>query len=226
LPSNELLSKRIENLEEIIENSQSIFQSNKNLINLITNLQNQIIELAKGNTPLEIQYNIDVIEPHWGIEISKSNSKILLENKRYAFNFSKNPKKYLPNDFQVTPFEYIIELDISPEGNMYYSINFTNPDNIWVADKDIKILLKDNFQWKTGQLLRIVFNKPIELNNPGGNYFIEFFTDFNNLLNLQSNYMKNISIIRWTDVKNTNNKPVIEIICLDSKKFEFDINIF
>lgn len=226
LPSNELLSKRIENLEEIIENSQSIFQSNKNLINLITNLQNQIIELAKGNTPLEIQYNIDVIEPLWGIEISKSNSKILLENKRYAFNFSKNPKKYLPNDFQVAPFEYIIELDISPEGNMYYSINFTNPDNVWVADKDIKILLKDNFQWKTGQLLRIVFNKPIELNNPGGNYFIEFFTDFNNLLNLQSNYMKNISIIRWTDIKNSNNKPVIEIICLDSKKFEFDINIF
>ena len=94
-------------------------------------------------------------------------------------------------------------------------------------DRDITIFIKDSpVKWIAGQVYRISFSNGLDLKNTNGNFNMVIYTDSVDSSDNGFNYSVEVGIIPWQEFENKNNKPIIEIICIDPDNFDFDIDIF
>lgn len=222
LMMNKDLINQIENYHELIENSDisMLVSKLKELItenptevehqgitSLLESLQRQINDVLKGKTNVEVSYLID-LAPEDGIVADYKNNELRIGNSRQeyfsskVFNFdcSSNNSNYITNEIPLEKFTNLI----------VHKNNFEEK----TAQGNLAIRIDDsNIKWSTNQTVKIVFSDPIDFDGKG----ILIYTDSNDNFKMGSRYGKLIGIIDEINTK----YPVIEIVCLDSEKYEF-----
>jgi len=221
------ISEKINKIEKILKENQNIIKNENNIIRTINLLRDEINLIYNNKTSVNIQYNTDVLEAGDNIKIYKnlSNNKIVIENSLQNYNIKK-PLLDLSLDFVLEPTEYKKTIELNSSSNYYKIINNTN-NGPFELDRDIIIYIDDkNVFWKKGQTFKITFTKGLRLKNENGVFFIYFFTDSKDNLKTGTPFSKEIGSISFVEFEENNNKPIIEIICIDDEKMEFLIDVF
>lgn len=197
------LNAKFENANLAISDSQIFFD-------FIEQINQRLISLTSGQTPIELQYNTEVLKEGRGIKLNtQATNEIKIECSVENFGSVQNGTL----NVLLSNSENVIELK---EFSNYYLYN--NP-TIQTATGNVVIKIDDsNVRWKTGQVFRFSFDTAIDM----GFFDMIFYTDSNNLFSLGS-YGKVIGSINYTEI---GNKPLFEIVCIDANTYTFKIDIF
>lgn len=222
------IQAQLNTLRVEVENAKLNYSSSSSLLKLIQSTNARINQMIDGTVPTSVQYNIDVLRDSEGIALDKSvKDKIKIINKVYgyeiveAFSYDISNNSYL--NWSVGD-----KLDSSNLYNPLNSINkgiwsrlrpYTNRVSINVdqnqAASDINIYIDDStVSWKTGQVLKLVFNATLDL----GIYNLKIYTN-----KLSSTGWKLAASFNSSQM--ISQKPYVELICIDeqNKTFELDI---
>lgn len=223
------ITQRISDLERSLSNSNMAFQSSTSLLDLINQNADNLNLILSGNLSVPLTYNTDVLKTGDGILLDRSvpnEVRIINRTQKYSnFMICQNINGFLstalnngqsPNNVNIGN-----QLLLDKFTNYFRQIN-QNPDpftNIENFDDNLIINVRDkNQKWKKGQVLRFVFNDPI---NTMSNNII-FRTDSENEKN---NGIYGITIGIITTPMLLSNKPIFEIICVDETQYIFNIDI-
>lgn len=223
------ITQRISDLERSLSNSNMAFQSSTSLLDLINQNADNLNLILSGNLSVPLTYNTDVLKTGDGILLDRSvpnEVRIINRTQKYSnFMICQNTNGFLstslnngqsPNNVNIGN-----QILLDKFTNYFRQIN-QNPDpftNIENFDDNLIINVRDkNQKWKKGQVLRFVFNDPI---NTMSNNII-FRTDSENEKN---NGIYGITIGIITTPMLLSNKPIFEIICVDETQYIFNIDI-
>lgn len=202
------LDIRITNLETSLEENQAIFNNTNELMKMIENVNDKVDDIINGETNAQITYNTDVFRPGDGIGLDKKTlNRVKINNLNQDYNISDNS---ITNIF---------------DNNIYTLSKFTNylrheSDNQTVLIRDYELLIDDSVvSWSKGQTLRLVFDAEFV----PGIYDIKIKTDSLNRKN-QGTYGITIVILNESDFTDSNNKPIFDIICVDSENLKFKVD--
>lgn len=212
------LNQRLSNLEKSF-NSAGLIRNNDNaVLQLIAKTNKQISSIIEGRTPLELTYDTEAFVNSPFIKWEKSANKIkpVFEQNTYKFQQIKDQNNVIyeiDSDINIEVSNLILTLMI---GN-YTSMCRLSPIN--TAVDNIVIRLDDSLsRWKTGQSLKVVFDKELVLNG----YSIDIRTDARSSKS-NSPYGILVGTINNLDLISTT--PIIEIICTDEINYKFKIDI-
>jgi len=224
--ADEFLS-RLEILEQKFEDAENVFLNNENIINLLERNYLEITNIYRNVTTVDMSYNLNVITEGDGINIDRNTrNNVRINNSRQSFTIKTNPKKSIETDFEHTEntFSYIHQM--LPFDN-YLRITDGIANVPYDVDRDIILYVNDETEsWRKGQRMRLSFENGLDLSNTNGNFNFYIYTDALDVLNKGFIYSSEIAVITYTQFEEKNNKPVIEIICLNPETFEFVIDIF
>lgn len=222
------IQTQLNTLKVEVENAKLNYSSSSSLLKLIQSTNARINQMIDGTIPTSVQYNIDVLRDSEGIALDKSvKDKIKIINKVYGYEL---PEAF---DFDISNNSYLnwnvgSKLDSSNMYNPLNSVNkgiwsrlrpYTNRVSVYVdqnqAASDINIYIDDStVSWKTGQVLKLVFNSELDL----GIYNLKIYTN-----KLSSTGWKLAASFNASAM--ISKKPYVELICIDeqNKTFELDI---
>lgn len=226
------LKSELNELKEKFENANSIFASNDALLKMIERTNDEINAIYTNKTSIKLAYNIDVILPGSGISVEKNGEYLKINNTKQCFNIGPKPLVSLVNDSassnsESLQYSYVMKLR---EFDNYMRITDSSIENTggpFAPDRDICIYVDDSdIKWKAGQRFRISFSNGLDLDNSRGTYTFHVCTDSSDMLHSGYKYSKKAATITAGSFNEHNNKPIIEIICVDEKKLEFAVDIF
>lgn len=219
---------KISQIETSINNSNSVFSTNSTLLDLINKNADNINLILSGNLSTSLTYNMDILKGGDGILIDRSvpnEFKVINRNQNYNFSTCQNLSGFLSTDFgngkNLADTNLNNILTLNKYNNYFKQINQDpNPlTGLEDFDDDLLININDHSnKWKTGQIMRIVFEDPINTN--GQNIIIK--TDEENIFN-NGIYGITIGIIYTPQL--ISNRPIFEIICTDESQYKFNIDI-
>ena len=203
------LNLRIENLENSLIENQSIFNNTGEFTRMIENVSDRINDIVNGDSNIEISYNTDVLKSGSGIFLDKRTSnRVKVNNINQAYNISNNPIVNILDNNQLLLSEF----------NNY--VRHENNGDPIILVRDFEIFIDDsNVTWKKGQSFRIVFHDEF---NPDI-YNVKIKTDALNRTN-GGVFGKTIGILNDLDFVPSYNKPIFEIICINSESLTFKID--
>jgi hypothetical protein len=203
------LNIRISNIETSIEENQAIFNNTGELMKMIENNNIKINDILSGNTNIEISYNSDVIRAGTGISLDRRTpNRIKIENSNQEYNISNTSITNLFNS-------NVIQL-----GTFTNYIRHENGGNAITLTRDLEIFIDDSIsKWKKGQVVKIVFSDELNLDI----YDIKIKTDALNKLNTGI-FGKTVGILSDLDFSGSDNKPIFEIVCINSELLQFKID--
>ena len=190
---------------------------------------------------MNLSYNSDVLQQGDGILLDRSvPNQVTVQNKNQNYNNfgvcsnqyqSGNPERSLvlttSNGLNPIDTNNIYENNILSLGkfNNYYRqvsmdhITIDPSTGIDIMQDNLIINIQDNpIYWQKGQTYRIVFADPIDLNG----YTIYIKTDATNRFGF-GEYGVTIGTVDPSMI--ITNKPIIEIICVDSNLYNFNLDI-
>lgn len=225
----DVLNARIDSLQSQVNNAKIAFQSPSTLIDLISANTASINSILAGQTPLNLTYNLNVIDFGDGIKIDRSTpNKVKIENKKQdidAFSECLNVGGML--NYTASNGLSFLTTDVNyPTKNNILTLKpFTNYFKVENDDEELDFDLRINIndgqtKWKTGQKFRISFKNILDLFTNAKK--ILFYTDSGNKFNLGT-YNKLIGQLTSADISST--KPIIEIICKNESTYEFYIDV-
>ena len=223
----ESLGQRIDELEQLIEDNKAIFANNDSLLSLITRNYQEIVNLYNGRTSINIAYNLDVITSGEGIYLDKTEGgSIKIINTNQDFNLGPKPLVSIASDFTALSSTYQYTDTLIPFSN-YLKITDGSYASPFTTDRDIVIRINDsNVSWRKGQTYRISFSYGVDMSNSNGNFNLIVYTDAKDKLNTGFSYSAEAAFITYLEFADKNEKPVIEIVCLDPDTFSFTYDIF
>jgi hypothetical protein len=210
------LETRLSSLEKAILANSALFLNTKNVVEKITNVEGQLTNFVAGKTSLEVAYNTDVVKSGTGIGVSRSvSNQVIINNEAPDYNFEITPV------FDISATSPIIQL--VPFNNYY---RHEKAGNSYTLTGNIVLKVNDTLtQWKKGQVLRLVFADPIILNG----YSITLSTDalarstnldFSSVTQAYNTRIGILTDYGWS----SDNRPIFEIICVDSLNLDFKID--
>lgn len=233
------LSEKLAGIEDTISNSDILLSSadKKELVGLINENYEILNNLLKNNTNLKVAFDLGGMTSGPGIIIDRKENGVTVRSNESHFNFSNRYIIY-PPDIADKPFERWIRKyrNLNGVNISYYEyeselkslnnyIRIKNDGASFKPDGDFYLKIKDsNNSWKTGQTLRLYFENAYEMSTSQSNYDFYIKTDFHNQKKATTNYTATIAKITANDFKNSGNKPVIEIHCIDAGTFEFIVD--
>jgi len=212
------LQSQIDSLQNQIDNASLAFADGANLLDLIAKNADEIQALANGQVSTTLQYNTDVLRQGFGIIVDKTvpnQVTLSLGSQEYAI--------MEPLDINEDPITPSLPLNINVATPSVFAelLPFTNMlriDTQNTAGGDLLIYIDDSAtQFKTGQVIRIVFNNTLNI----GSRNIKIFTDSLNRLNTGV-YGVQVANITSSDISS---KPIIEITCLEQGILRFAVDI-
>jgi hypothetical protein len=216
------LKVRVNSLESNIENAQLALSSSTSLLDLIASNSDRINEIVTGNTPLELQYNTDVLKAGTGTQLDKSTpNSIKINNtvQQYKLSqlYSDNTFNTLINDSNL------LNLNQTTDINVYAELKeFTNYIRFYTentAISNVYLFLDDTkTKFKEGQTIRINWNTEFEI----GSKTVFIYTDKLNRLG-NGEYGTLVGSISNTEFNH--NKPIIEIVCVNETTYSFDVDV-
>jgi len=219
------LSIRVDALQTSIDNSQLAFKNSKSLLDLIAKNSDDIQSIIRGNLPIKLQYNTDIIQQGSGIGVDKSiPNKIKITNKNQAYNLNT---LYSDDELPLLDSKIITAsnpLDLSVKNPVIYFelqeySNMCRINTKNTTSSDIYVIIDDSsFKFKKGQIVRFILDTEFSLNNQN----IIFYTDAKNLFGFGALKME-INAISSLDL--TSSKPIFELICTNESTYEFSLDI-
>jgi hypothetical protein len=195
------------------------YSSSTAILDMINKINRELGALVNGQVSVNLQYNTDVLFQGSGIVLDKS-----VPNKVKVTNTVQSYSLDVPTDLNSALITASAPLDISisSPGVVYLLETYTNMCRIYTtgtAGGDLKIFIDDSSNpFIKGQTARIVFPNLIDM--AGRN--IQFFTDSTNRKGYGS-YGITIGNIFASDL--VSDRPIFEIVCLDSDTYSFAIDI-
>jgi hypothetical protein len=221
------INQRLNSLESLISESQQVFANNDNILKLIDRNYREILNIYNNQTSIIVAYNLDVIKKGDGINIDRtSNQFIRISSDIQGFTLNDTPRISLIDDFVLLPNSYKYIHPLQPYSN-WLKITDGSPGNPFNVDRDITLFIDDtNQKWQAGQKIRLSFTHGLSMNNTNGNFNLLLYSDAQDTLNTGFFYSAEIAIINFEEFLQKNNKPIIEIICINPKTYDFDFDIF
>lgn len=212
------LQRQIDSLQDQIDNASLAFADGANLLDLIAKNADEIQSLANGEVSTTLQYNTEVLRQGPGIIIDKTvpnQVRLSLAAQKYSL---MEPLDINEDAITVTS---PLNINVATPSIFTELLPFTNMlriNTINDAGGDLLIYIDDSAtQFKTGQVIRIVFNNELNI----GSRNIKIFTDSLNRLN-SGVYGVQIADISNSDISQ---KPIIEITCTEQGILSFAIDI-
>jgi hypothetical protein len=213
------INAKVDQLETNLQNARMNYASSTAILDMINKINKELGALVNGQVSVNLQYNTDVLYQGSGILLDKS-----VPNKIKVTNTVQSYSLDVPmdlNNVQITA-SAPLDISISSPGVVYLLETFTNMCRIYTtgtAGGDLKIFIDDSSNpFTKGQTARIIFPNLIDI--AGRN--IQFFTDSTNRKGYGS-YGITIGNVFASDL--TSNRPIFEIVCLDSDTYSFAIDI-
>jgi hypothetical protein len=206
LPSVANLQTQITNIETQLQNASLAFSTPSTLLDLISANSDEIQAIVNGQTSLSLQYNSDVLRQGPGIILNKSvpnQVRIDLNAQQYIF---MTPLDTTGSQIDVNN---PLNLNVASPQFVVGLLPFTNMvrlQTVNTAGGDLLMFIDDStIQWKTGQVVRIVFDSVLSL----GIQNLRIYTDASNRLGTGT-FGINAAIINGGELST---KPIIELIC-------------
>lgn len=221
------IDKRIVSLENQITESQEVFANNDNILKLINRNYQEILNIYKNQTSINVAYNLDVLHPGEGIVLDKnSNQYVKISSNTQGFKLSPKPRISLVSDFVLLTDVYKYIHKLQPFSN-WLRITDGYPGIPYNMDRDIVLYIDDTEnKWQPGQKMRLSFSNGLNMNNTNGTFNLIIYSDAKDTLNTGFFYSAEVVTIASEEFVLKNNKPVIEIICIDPKTYDFEYDIF
>jgi len=213
------INTKVDQLETNLQNARMNYASSTAILDMINKINRELGALVNGQVSVNLQYNTDVLFQGSGIVLDKS-----VPNKVKVTNTVQSYSLDVPTDLSSALIMASAPLDISisSPGVVYLLETYTNMCRIYTtgtAGGDLKIFIDDSSNpFIKGQTARIVFPNLIDM--AGRN--IQFFTDSTNRKGYGS-YGITIGNIFASDL--VSDRPIFEIVCLDSDTYSFAIDI-
>ena len=221
------IQARLTALELSLASNSALFTNTENILNLIQRNYQEITNIYKGQTTVEMAYNLDILLPGQGIFLDKTQSgTISVVNTNQMFNIGANPTPVIPSGFRSNPNNYELTVGLIDFTN-YIKIDGGSYGSPYESDQDVIIKINDSTKrWQKGQTFRISFKNGLDLNNNNGKFNFIVYTDANDTLNTGSAYSAEIGFVTYFDFENKGNSPIIELVCLDPTTYTFAVDIF
>lgn len=221
------LNARITSIETALENSSAVFADNQNLLNLIQRNYQEITNIYNNFTSVEMSYNLDLFKEGTGIFLDKTvPGEIKINNQKQLFNIGVKPLISVVNDFllQLTNYSYIHKLN---EFTNYLKITDGSVGSPYNLDRDVVVYIDDSLvKWNKGQGMRLSFTNGLDLSNANGNFNLLIYSDALDTLNTGFPYNAEIGFITFSEFELKDNRPTIELVCLDPDTYTFAVDIF
>jgi len=223
----EEIKLQLATLEDSLSNNAALYANTTNILNLIQRNYEEITNIYKGNTSVQMSYNIDVITQGQGIFLDKSNAgNVQIVNTNQMFNIGINPLVSILNDFASNPSNYAYVHSLIDFTN-YLKITDGSPSTPLVVDRDVIVYVDDTTKaWQKGQTMRISFVNGIDLDNPSGKFNFIIYSDAKDTLNTGFPYSAEIGFVTYLDFEAKGNSPIIELVCIDPATYTFAVDIF
>lgn len=213
------LNKRLSDLERKVNNYSIATEDSDSIVNLITNVMDNLKDILNGETPLEVQFNTDVLKAGDGIKIDKDDvdKKVTITNKNQMYNIPFSYNKYsgknvmgLASDYNYSKAEIVYDLNKFSNYFVCEAIDYGN------RNIPVYFVLKSSgdITWQKGQNARIVITEGIKFNaNP-------------KIVIRNSSGVDVCSYtISLTEIQCK--KPIINVVCIeyDEKNIVYDFNV-
>lgn len=223
------ITQRLSAMEVALTNAKLAFSSSTTLLDLINQNADNINQILSGVLSVNLTYNTDILKNGDGIVLDKSVPNQVKVNNRvqnyFTFSICKNTSTYLQTSFSNGQnFTSLADNNILVLGKFgnYFKQKNTDPDistGIEIFDDTLFINIEDkSIRWKNGQIMKIVFDDPID----SAGYDIVIRTDSENVFG-NGAYGKTIAIISSPML--ISNKPIFEVICTDENAYNFNVDI-
>ena len=208
-----IIKNRLNELTTQFENSNLNMASPTSMIDLISKLSDDLQTIISGKTPLDLQYNTDVITAGQGIALDASiKNKVIVQNTVQAYNivpvFNESTLEEISKETPVIVDDTKeVLMTLEPYTNKAIVYTYGNSDTLKIKIADSKT------KWKKGQSVVIILKQigtGIVLN-----------------LNIVTDPLNRTNRGAWiTECGNTNvtRNSKIEIICTDSDNLKFEVN--
>lgn len=212
------LQAQITSVQNQLDNANLAFANGTVLLDLIAKNSDEIQGLAQGNVPISLQYNTDVVRQGTGITVDTNTPNIItisLDSQEYNFNVPFNT-----DEVQITTTNPLNLNQAIPQvfTSLRTYTNMLRLDTVNEAGGDLNIYINDtSIQWKTGQVLRLVFNNELNI----GSRSIRIWTDATDRLGAGS-YGISMGVITNADISKN---PIIEFICTERGVLDFVYDI-
>jgi len=233
------LAERLKQVEASITNTDLLLQSSdkSDLVDLIQLNYDMLNNLLTNNTDINVAFDLGGIKAGPGIVLTRGANNVQIKSSEVNFNFGEKYIIYPPNE-ATKPLErwlkktrnlhgvsssyYEFEMDLR-ELNNY--IRIQNDGAAFKPDGDFYLKLKDDSQsWNTGQTLRIYFENAYEMYSNQHNYDFYIKTDYHNIKKATTNYNVSMAKITANDFRIRDNRPIIEIHCIDGESLDFIVD--
>ena len=209
------IESRLSSLEKALLANSALFLNTKNVIEKITNVEGQLTNFVAGKTSLEVAYNTDVVKSGSGIGISRGiSNQIVVNNETPDYNFETSP---------IFDIALAQSIPLVPFSNYY---RHEKSGNSHTLTGNLVLKINDTLtQWKKGQVLRLVFADPVLTNG----YSITLSTDalarstnldFSSVTQAYNTRIGILTDYGWS----SDNRPIFEIICINSLTLDFKID--
>ena len=221
------INARLTEIETALDNSAAVYANNQNLLNLIDRNYQEINNIYNNFTSVAMSYNIDLLKEGSGIFLDKTvPGEVKVNNQMQLFNIGVRPLVSIVGDFllQPTNYRYIHKLS---EFTNYLKVTDGSVGVPYNLDRDVIIYVDDtDIKWKKGQGLRLSFQYGIDMSNTNGNFNLIIYSDALDTLNTGFPYNAEIAYVPYSEFELKDNRPTIELICLDPDTYTFAVDIF
>ena len=223
----EEIKLKLATLEDSINNNAALFANTTNILNLIQRNYEEVTNIYKGNTSVQMSYNLDVISQGPGISLDKSQAgSIKIDNINQLFNIGVNPLISVLTDFASNPSNYSYVHPLIGFTN-YLKITDGSPAMPLIVDRDVIVYVDDTLNaWQKGQVMRISFVNGLDLDNTNGKFNFIIYSDAKDALNTGFPYSAEIGFVTYLDFENKGNSPIIELVCINPATYQFAVDIF
>jgi hypothetical protein len=223
----EEIKLKLATLEDSINNNAALFANTTNILNLIQRNYEEVTNIYKGNTSVQMSYNLDVISQGPGIGLDKTQAgSIKIDNINQLFNIGINPLISVLTDFASNPSNYSYVHPLIGFTN-YLKITDGSPAMPLIVDRDVIVYVDDTLNaWQKGQVMRISFVNGLDLDNTNGKFNFIIYSDAKDALNTGFPYSAEIGFVTYLDFENKGNSPIIELVCINPATYQFAVDIF
>jgi hypothetical protein len=216
------LKARVNGLEANIQNAQLALNDSTTVLDLIANNSDRINKIVNGDTPLELQYNTDVLKSGAGTLLDKSTpNSIKVNNTVQQYKISQLYKEdssiNMVNNSNKLDLNQTIDIPSYAELKEFTNYIIYYTEN--TALSDVYLYIDDtNTKFKEGQAVRIKWNTEFSI----GPKTFYIYTDKQDRLG-NGEYGTLVGVVTGPEFKNTN--PILEVVCIDEASYIFNVDV-
>ena len=219
--NNRSLVSRITALEQTLTNETTAIsdaiKNKSDILNLLERNNTILTNILNGTIDSPLAINLDFLQAGQGVKIDKINDKLKISSNAQNYVYGDTVNCSILSDWTDTTSFFTYEVPLM-QGRNYLRIS----DSDYYPRKNLKLFIKDyNVSWETGQIFRLYFENPVKLRNSFGNFIFSIYTDAKNLMGASNAFSANVVTMDASKFESFNNRPIMEIHCIDSKKLKF-----